>query len=518
MPDIFTGKDLSKIVKATGNFHQRNQVSLINQYLDASSNGVACILYGLRRTGKTTMMLHAIGNLPTEEFKRTAFILAREDDDVEDIISSMRKLSRKGINNFFMDEATSLADFIKNSDRFANIFATYGSHLVLSGTDSLKFNLAKTKLLGRKFLVHTTRISFAEQRRLMPGLTFAEYAKFGGILSGNSILKNFIDNGVPEIFKEYTLSSIAENLQHSLESCQKFSGGTLHELCRRGEMTGPINFCAHYDTHQLLLREFNKTFRSEETIDFLELANKFIEEEFFAKYKFDKKSLNLAQRDALSIFPVENRTVPLTQEILDEAIEIFRDIEMLYPAEYRVYTEKGIKRFPMDIFTQPGVRWGQVETFISILKKRNREANYKIPEELILNVGRHAHGKTFEETLLLETIEACQGKCDVFKFIWEAKDDRKEIDIVITLPEKQGFCAFETKRHDKIKSSDAKHIKNKKLIDILEDEYGPMLDSAVICPISKNQGFHRNVDEFVLDLPALPERMQEMAEGSRLKM
>lgn len=515
---MFMGSDLEALARQAERFPERDAVERISNYLDEPVDERVCVLYGLRRTGKTVMMLHAIADMPVEKRAKTAFVLIGKDEYSSDVLDALWDLKKGGIEFMFVDEATCIVDFVKYSDEFANTFATSGIHLVFAGTDSMKFYLAESNMLGRMETVKTTRIPFAEQRRLVPGLTFSEYAKTGGVLFGKPILRESdkLSEEYSRIQSRYTLSAVAANIQHSLESFDRIWPGKLGSLCKQGEMESIINLCAHHDTHEMILRTMNRKYKSDEVSEFVGMARGLYDLENLVWATSDH--LNALQKEALSILEPDERKIRLTSDILNETECLFHEIGMLAYGEERGFDVSGnVERLQKNIFRQPSVRWGQVETLVNIIETLNKKSGYPISPEIIADIGKSAHGKTFEEAAFLEVLETCGKRCDVFKIEAEFSPDfhgktLAEADIVVSLPERGGFCAYEIKRHKETKRDDSKHLRDERFMGLLEREYGPCLDAAVLCPCEENGKWHRNIDDFILnDLPTLADRMEAAA-------
>lgn len=65
--NVVTGDALSAMVNAVRDFDKRDCFDSLMKYLKSQCGSRICILYGLRRTGKTTMLQQAILELPLSE-------------------------------------------------------------------------------------------------------------------------------------------------------------------------------------------------------------------------------------------------------------------------------------------------------------------------------------------------------------------------------------------------------------------------------------------------------------------
>ena len=90
------------ISSSVSSLNKRYLLNDLNKYLhsDLSVNtpyyGKVCALYGLRRTGKTTMMLQSILGMTNEQFDKTAWIDVTEEDNMASLYLDLQKLNEQG--------------------------------------------------------------------------------------------------------------------------------------------------------------------------------------------------------------------------------------------------------------------------------------------------------------------------------------------------------------------------------------------------------------------------------------
>ena len=88
-----------------------------------------------------------------------------------------------GCKYYFIDEVTNLENFINTAAVLSDAYAAFGVKGVLSGTDSLGFNIAKRdQLFDRTYTLHTTYITYKEYNYLL-GRSLDEYIMYGGTLT-----------------------------------------------------------------------------------------------------------------------------------------------------------------------------------------------------------------------------------------------------------------------------------------------------------------------------------------------
>lgn len=112
----------------------------MKDYLFDSKDTKVCILYGLRRTGKTTLMLQTISELTQDDFEKSAYIEVSNRDTISSLYSDLDMLKEEGYKYIFIDEVTSLDNFISMSSLFPDVYVRKGMRIVLTGTDSLGFS------------------------------------------------------------------------------------------------------------------------------------------------------------------------------------------------------------------------------------------------------------------------------------------------------------------------------------------------------------------------------------------
>ncbi len=203
------------------------------------------ILYGLRRTGKTTLIRQLIADMTEDMLMQTAFIQINQAIDLAKINIDLKQLSKQGYRYIFIDEVTLMNDFIDCAALFSDVHASAGIKIVLSGTDSLGFLFSREcELYDRCFMVHTTFIPYAEFENVLGIKGIDEYIRYGGTMSLGGIHYNAdgMTFATAQSTDEYVDSAIAQNIQHSLKNYadgERFR--SLIELYDAKELTSAIN-------------------------------------------------------------------------------------------------------------------------------------------------------------------------------------------------------------------------------------------------------------------------------------
>ena len=193
---------------------ERYAVEKVRSFIDGNEalNGNILILYGLRRTGKTTIMEQAISTYKDKEL--CEFYEVQEKDTMQDIYDTIIDSEKRGINVICLDEITKAEDFIRDSALLADVFAKDGMRIIVTGRDSLSFNFATDReLYDRTIRIRTTHIPFAEHCEIFNTNDVDDYICFGGLMSkGKSEDEVFnkaygeflecLDEGDRELFKK----------------------------------------------------------------------------------------------------------------------------------------------------------------------------------------------------------------------------------------------------------------------------------------------------------------------------
>ena len=262
---VRVGKQLKAQIALTKRYRKRECIKELREYIFGGPLDKVFIIYGLRRTGKTTMIRQILTELSDMEFKKAAFIQVKSKDTLADVDADLRLLEEKGFKYVFIDEVTLIEDFIEGAAIFADIYASSGMKIVLSGTDSLGFAFSKEEqLYDRCIMLHTTFISYREFEEVLGIKGIDEYIRYGGTMSLGGMNYNadstFSNSKTAE---EYIDTAIAKNIQHSLKMYQY--GGhfrQLLDLYEKGELTNVINRVVENINHSFTRSVVERTFKS----------------------------------------------------------------------------------------------------------------------------------------------------------------------------------------------------------------------------------------------------------------
>ena len=164
-----------------------------------------------------------------------------------------------------------MSDFINTAAILSDVFATMGMKIVVSGTDSLGFEMAsRDELYDRAVMIHTSFIPFREYSRLLNIDSIDTYIEYGGTLKKENMSFDDSDNAFDDVSfrddestRKYIDTAISRNIQHTLKNDgygQYFN--QLRELYDKDELTNVINRIVESVNHEFLLRVVTDKFKS----------------------------------------------------------------------------------------------------------------------------------------------------------------------------------------------------------------------------------------------------------------
>ena len=509
---IMYGKDLKDFASQTKDFHKRDCFTQIQEYLYSDTLDKVCLVYGLRRTGKTTMLRQCFYEMKEGDFKRSVYIKATVTDTMAALNKDLKQLRELGIKYVFIDEVTLISDFIDSAAILSDIYSAMGMKIVLSGTDSLGFWLAvHEELYDRAVMVHTTYIPFSEHSRLLGINDVDEYIRYGGTLKAgvwgfenkevNAEDASFRDN---ESTRIYIDTAICSNIQRSLKCYQDGNHfRNLYDLYEKKELIGAINRIIENESHKFLVQILTDDFKSHD----LHLLGRNLRKEREEENRieiFDNLNEVSVTKNLMEILEIKNKDlqiVQITDDHVEEIKEYLEALDLLDECDLRAIGTK-LKFSENKIFTQPGMRFCQAKALVhSILKDEkfdqlSEPVKTFITERLLATVMGHM----LEDIVLLDTKRRYGKSKEVFKLYFAAG----EFDMVIYDKKKAEIECFEIKHSDEIVEEQAKHLLNEDNIANTEKIYGKVTRRCVLYKggsgIASNGIEYKNVEEFLNEI------------------
>ena len=507
---VVSGDDLASTVESVKKWRKRSCYVTLTKYLDAPVADRVCLVYGLRRTGKTTMLRQAIADMSKEKFAKCAYIKARTSDTMADINHDLKTLSSLGYKYIFIDEVTLMQDFVDSAALFSDVFAAQGMKIVLSGTDSLGFWFAANEeLYDRATMIHTTWISFKEHSYLLGINDIDEYIRYGGTLRvGETNFGDVIDDDASfrddESSRRYIDTAIARNIQHSL-SCYKDGGHFkgLYELYQNGELTGAINRIIEDMNHDFLLSVLDRDFTSH---DYGEAASNLRRAREPAERTdiLDRIDKNDITNHLMQILEIRNKNASNTTLAEAHVLEIKAYLKVLDLIEAsQVLSIFGGIPTEYTIFTQPGMRFCQAQALVYSLMQNSEflSAASEYEKTLVTNkILDSVRGRMMEDIVLLETAKSLGKRYRVFKLTFVVG----EFDMVIYDTENNSCEIYEIKHSKERTPQQYRHINDPEKLAETERKYGRITKRAVIyrgdAYIEENGVEYINVEDYLKSL------------------
>ena len=478
--NVTVGTELLALSQDVDGWEKRDCYSQLEDYLYHGERTRICLVYGLRRTGKTTMLRQAVADMAKEDQLKSAYIKIRRSDTMAMVNRDMRKLFDAGYQYVFLDEVTLMKDFIDSAALFSDVFATMGMKLVLSGTDSLGFWLAMDEeLYDRAKLIHTTVIPYREYSRLLGIDSMDEYIRYGGTLRAGEI--HFEDRELnaedasfrdDETTRRYIDTAICKNIQHSLacyEDGHHFRH--LYTLYETGELTSAINRIIEDMNHRFLLKVLTQDFVSHD----LRLSASNLRKECDPKKRtdvldtIDTEAVTRCLMNILDIRNQEEQLIGITEAHIAEIREYLAVLDLIIDCPIETATA-GTHPMEHILFTQPGMRYCQAQALVySLLKDETffslSEYEKKMVTERILEEVR---GRMMEDIVLLETMKAAGQNCRVFKLQFAAG----EFDMVVYDTEENCCDIYEVKHSEKAIPNQYRHLTDEEKCRQTERRFG----------------------------------------------
>lgn len=504
--NVITGIGIEAFAKRVEKFEKRDCYRLLHKFINNDYDGKICILYGLRRTGKTTLLFQMMGELSV---KQTAYIKIQATDNMSLLTKDLKKLFRLGYQYVFIDEITLLDDFINTAAVLSDVFSMMGMKIVVSGTDSLGFAMAnRDELYDRSIMIHTSFIPFREYVRLLNIPSIDEYIEYGGTLKKENMDFNDPEAALDEVAfrddestRKYIDSAISRNIQHTLKNDhygEYFN--QLRDLYEEGELTNVINRIVENMNHRFLLRVVQQKFKSHDFGSAKELLlHDLPAPRATVLYEVDEKEIIERLKAIIDIKEKEEYTVNITQEHVDKVRKYLLMLDLIMECEER-YESGKIAEYT--VFSQPGMRYAIAKALVhSLMQDEYFRSLSEVDKEYIASkILDDVKGRMLEDIVLLEVSKAVDKTQQVFKFKF---DTGGEYDMVIYDKKAHTCRIYEIKHSSEINEKQVRYLLDDEKCLILQAKFGPIVGKYVLYRGENADAFgvqYRNVEQFLCAL------------------
>ena len=491
--NVVTGTGLQALANSVAKYGKRDCFSTLQKFVAGSYDGKICILYGLRRTGKTTLLFQMLSELPIE---KTAYIKVQTTDDMSRLTKDLKVLFELGYRYVFIDEITLLNDFIDTAAVLSDVFSMMGMKIVVSGTDSLGFAMAnRDELYDRSVTIHTSFIPFREYARLLNICSVDSYIEYGGTLKMENMSFDDPDAAFDEVAfrddestRKYIDTAISRNIQHTLKNDhygEYFN--QLRELYEKGELTNVINRIVQHMNHRFVLRVVEDEFKSHDFGSAKELLlHDLPAERATVLYDVNEKQILERLKAIIEVKEKSETTVSITQEHIDKVLML--DLIVNCPERY----ESG-KQAEHIVFSQPGMRYAIAKALVYSLMQDAYFASIPEADKAYITgkILDDVKGRMLEDIVLLEVCKAAPSAMEAFKFKFDAGG---EFDMVIYDKASRNCRIYEIKHSTEVNEKQTLHLRDAEKCQIVEKRFGPISGKFVL---------YRGKDTFAEDVQYL---------------
>lgn len=475
-----TGKELDRFVQPVTKWVKRECYQQLRDYVYGDIHDRVYILYGLRRTGKTTLIRQLIAEMDSTMRSKAAFIQIQDNKTLDDVNRDLKVLEKKGYRYVFIDEVTLLDDFIEGAALFSDVFAASGMKIVLSGTDSLGFMFAEDEeLYDRCIMCHTTFIPYREFERVLGIVGIDDFIRYGGTMSLGG--KQYNDNSMIFATKkstdEYVDSAIARNIQHSLKNYM-YEGHfrSLRDLYEKNELTNVINRIVEDMNHRFTMEVLTRDFKSNDLRISASNLRKDREEPTDILDHIDVQKVNETLKTILEIKDKKEQNVEIQEAHRYEIKEYLDLLDLTVEIENRWMSDYNRKE-SRTAFSQPGMRYSQAEALVKSLMQDDvfRDLSFEERKRITGRILDEIKGRMMEDIVLLET-KLSKKNCEVFRLQFAIG----EFDMVVFNPDEGACEIYEIKHSREVVLQQCKHLLDKQKCKDIEFRYGSITGKYVI--------------------------------------
>ena len=500
--NVRIGESLQKFVKPVKRYKKRFCFGQMRAFIYDDQTEKVLILYGLRRTGKTTLIRQLLAEMEADELSHAVFMQMRSSNTLADVNADLKRLESLGYKYVFIDEVTLMQDFIEGAALFSDIFAASGMKIVLSGTDSLGFLFSEDEqLFDRCVMIHTTFIPYREFEGVLGKHGIDEYIRFGGTMSLSGVKYN--EDSVfasAEKASEYVDSAIARNIQHSLQCYQ--GGGhfrNLRELYEKRELTSAINRVVEDMNHRFTADTLTRAFKSSDLSISAGNLRRDRSNPTDILDRVDVQEVTKQIKSALEIRNKEEQSVSVSQIHATEIREYLKLLDLITEIEI-VHYPNVRQRDSFDVITQPGLRYVQADALVNSLNQDGVFNELELSERnrVLQRIRNEIKGRMMEEIVLLETTMA-HPKDRVFKLQFAIG----EFDMVVCHSDEMTCEIFEIKHSTEIAPNQHRYLSDEEKCAAVEHLFGRIIGKYVLYrgdPATENDIKYINVETYLNSL------------------
>ena len=455
-----------------------------------------CAIYGIWRTGKSTLMEQVAQNLSDEQKKQAWFITCNHDTDFYDVVAFITKMLEKGDKYFFIDEITSAKNFQNIGQVLSDVFVKMDdAKIVVTGTDSLGLSLVHRGMMyDRIKFIPTTYTSFSEYSTLTGVNNIDDYIKLG------STLKTDCFSSYKET-QNYIETSIVFNIIGSLEKSEglKKYPPTLTEIYNNNDLNNAIQRIINHFAQSLTVKILTEQITIHPLSTALHnLAEKGNKPGLLMRQNIDFEKINDSVAYALGIHttrtsPVEEKHINVLSDFLED-IGLITTIPVIESFSNRTFQND------MKIISHPGMFHAIIKYTLDELQKNEnwlQDVSNEDRTKLLESTYTSAVGDILENIVIKDIFELLSngkrvdkddffggntGRWYVSKLSIYDKNSKRdyEADLIIFDKEKKETYLFEIKHSKEVVEQQSKHLENERFNQYVEENFGQVKRTIVL--------------------------------------
>lgn len=472
------GSALRAYAEPVKEFKHRECYEQLRSFVFGEQQDKVFILYGLRRTGKTTMIRQILLEMDDTMLDQSAFIQITAKNTLADVNKDLRALEQRGCRYVFLDEVTLMEDFIDGAAMLSDVFAASGMKIVLSGTDSLGFLFTEDEqLYDRCIMLHTTFVPYRDFERVLGIHGIDEYMRYGGTMSMGGVHYNEDSTFASKKSADmYVDSAIARNIQHSLRCYQQaghFRG--LQELYETNELTSAINRVVEDQTHRFTQEVLTRDFKSNDLSLSARNLRRDRESPNDILDRIDTEAVTQRLRKLLEIRNQSEQTVPVKPTHAQEIQEYLQLLDLTQTVD--VVSLPSGEKTTRTLIAQPGLRYAQAKALIESLLLDPEFQDLSIDERNVVQerILNEILGRMMEDVVLLET-KLANPKKQVFVLQFAVG----EFDMVVADPQTSTCEIYEIKHSTEAVEEQTRHLRDEEKCRLTEHRFGKIMGKFVI--------------------------------------
>lgn len=502
-------RDLTKI--NTKGMKERDAVKEVESFIesDACLNGNILVLYGLRRTGKTTILEQVLQKY--KENYRCAFYEVEDSDDLQSVKHAIVEEVNVGTTLICFDEITKAEDFIINSAALPDVFAKEGIKIIVTGTDSLGFLFAEnTELYDRVVKINTTYISFAEHCRVLGTKDVDDYVRYGGLMKKGANNNRIVYDYASAC--KYLDSAVAENISRSI---QKDPEDSCLECLTLAELRAIIEKMVELYSGTLSTKVIQNDLKKVSVNYPVSKLGEIADARVVNLLTLESKEITIDFANTIGAgTKIEHK---ITKEMVETLEKYLFDMHVLsvtkqisfYYTKNLGWKEDNVKHEYYVI--QPAIKFYHLQEGKRFIEDRDYYKELSYSEKLFMQnkLDEKIIGDVLEQIILFD-VSNCLSEKDYFvcKPVFYVEGQRKgEYDMLVYDKEQNCHWAFEIKHTTEPFYLQEQHLQNGEFQEITETKFGSRKLAIVLYRgksfVSERGSTYLNVVDFLLAMDEL---------------